>query len=159
MDIRYVVKHVEVVSQDQIRVVVEISIDRVVNGYGGGVITLTIPWAGYQETIKAAVIRKFTAEVDPQRHDISLMSDVSKVDQLKDELEVRDAQRRAAEEARTAERAQRLQAENQAKKEAKEETHPARVEEASPNAAVVDEQSEPDVSSALEEPSDEQVNS
>lgn len=159
MDIIYVAKQVEVVSEDRIRVAVEIKIDRVVNGYGGGVITLTVPWTGYQETIKAAVIRKFTAEVDPQKHDICVSGDLSKVEQLKEDLEVMDAQRRATEEARAAERAQRLQAAKEADAQAKETSHSAGIEEAPEDAIPLDEQSEPDVPSAPEEPSVDEVTS
>lgn len=94
MIIDYVVNRVEVLDPAQIRVVVQISIPRVVNGYGGGAITITVPQAAYRPAIEAAVIRKFTHETAPQQHELVLNGDCTKVEQLIEDLGLFGAQSR-----------------------------------------------------------------
>lgn len=86
MIIDYVVNRVEVLDPTQLRVVVQISIPRVVNGYGGGAITIAVPQVAYRPAIEAAVIRKFTKEIFPQQHELVLNGDCTKVEQLIEDL-------------------------------------------------------------------------
>lgn len=94
MIIDYVVNRVEVLDPAQLRVVVQISIPRVVNGYGGGTITIAVPQAEYRAAIEAAVIRKFTKEIFPQQHELVLNGDCTKVEQLVEDLGLFAAQSR-----------------------------------------------------------------
>lgn len=86
MIIDYVVNRVEVLDPTQLRVVVQISIPRVVNGYGGGAITIAVPQVAYRPAIEAAVIRKFTKEIFPQQHELVLNGDCTKVEKLMEDL-------------------------------------------------------------------------
>lgn len=94
MMIEYVVRDVTVIDPDQLQVVVLIQTVRVVNGYGGGVITITVPRTNTRAAIETAVLKKFTREVSPQQHDLTLNGDCSKVEQVQEELELFEAQRR-----------------------------------------------------------------
>ena len=94
MLIDYVVQSVTVLDPFHVQVVVLIKIGNVVNGYGGGVITITVPIVNHRTAIEAAVLKKFTREVSPQQHDLVLNGDCSKVEQVQEELALFEAQRR-----------------------------------------------------------------
>ena len=114
MVIDYVVMSVTVLDPFNCQVVVAIKTAQVVNGYGGGVITITVPIVDHRTVIETAVLKKFTREVSPQQHDLVLHGDCSKVEQVQEELALFAAQRkeqireleRLAEEERAAERKQ-----------------------------------------------------
>lgn len=87
MIIDYMVKQVDVRDTTQLRVVVQITTPGVVNGYGGGPITIAVPIEEFRSAIETAVMRKFTTETKPQEHhEIVLNGDCSKVEQLIEEL-------------------------------------------------------------------------
>ena len=86
MIIDYMVKQVDVRDSTQLRVVVQITTPGVVNGYGGGPITIAVPIEEFRPAIEKAVMRKFTTETAPQQHEIVLNGDCSKVEQLIEDL-------------------------------------------------------------------------
>lgn len=94
MVIDYVVKGVTVLDPFRAQVVVLIQTAQVVNGYGGGVITITVPIVNHRTAIETAVLKKFTREVSPQQHDLVLNGDCAKVEQVQEELALFEAQRR-----------------------------------------------------------------
>lgn len=97
MTIDYVVTQTTVLDPFNLRVVVDIRTPHVINGYGGGCITLTVPVAGHRTAIEEAVIKKFTREVSPQEHDLVLNGDCTKVELVQEELELAAAQRKERE--------------------------------------------------------------
>lgn len=94
MSIDYVVRDVTVLDQFRIQAVVLIKTAQVVNGYGGGVITITVPIVNHRTAIETAVLKKFTREVSPQQHELVLNGDCTKVEQVQEELALFAAQRR-----------------------------------------------------------------
>ena len=94
MIIDYVVTHTTVLDPFHIRVVVDIRTPRVINGYGGGCITINVPLVNHRTAIEAAVMKKFTREVSPQEHDLVLNGDCTKAELVQEELGLAAAQRR-----------------------------------------------------------------
>lgn len=142
MTIEYVVKHVEVLDPEFVRLAVEIKTAQVVNGYGGGIITITSPLRGHREVIETAVLRKFTHEVAPQQHELVLNGDCTKVEMLEEELDLFDAQRREQARGSQEERASE-----------REQEPPLPIDEAQEGPTAVDAEGQADVSDVAEEQS------
>lgn len=154
MIIDYVVNRVEVLDPAQLRVVVHITTPRVVNGYGGGAITITVPQAAYRAAIETLVIRKFTNETAPQQHELVLNGDCTKVERLMEDLELFAAQSRRNERVAEQDAPQAGETEGRAEQPAEVEVpvrEEPRDEAAQDIAAAGDEASQADLPSALEE--------
>lgn len=154
MTIEYVVKDVTILDPGRVQVVVLIHTPHVVNGYGGGVITIVVPIVNHREAIDTAVLSKFTREVSPQQHDCLLTGDCTKVERVQEELELFAAQRREkirefeglAEAARAAEGKQ--ESTQSVEVADREDPRDEAVQDATP---AVDEAGQADVSRLVEE--------
>lgn len=83
MTIPYAVVAYKEVEAGKTEVVVETKLPVVINGYGGGRITIVVENARLKEQIELALSRKFTGEVHPQKHVIdTLEGDLAKVQHL-----------------------------------------------------------------------------
>lgn len=155
MIIDYVVNRVEVLDPAQLRVVVQITTPRVVNGYGGGAITITVPRGEYRPKIEELVIRKFTNETAPQQHELVLNGDCTKVERLMEDLELFAAQSRRNGRVAEQDAPQAGETEGCAEQPAEVEVpvrEESRDEAAQDIAAAGDAASQADVSSVTEEP-------
>lgn len=148
MDINYVVKSVVTLLDDQFRVEVVTELKHVVNGYGGGVLTFVVSASNYQAEIEKRLTWKLNGEFKPQSHDLVFHGNLELLESATEAYR----ERIRSEEARETEGEQRLQAEE----EVQIQDSPS-VEEAPSIAAPVDEQSDPDVPSVIEEPSADEV--
>lgn len=117
MDIVYRVVSGERIDAVSLRAVVEIVMRSVVNGYGGGHITITVPVYDYQAKIEELVIKKLANGVAPQVHEFVLQGDVAKLDALmepdrraKEDARARDAREAEAREAQRQQEQQAAQA-------------------------------------------------
>ena len=158
MTIDYVVTQTTVLDPFNLRVVVDIRTPQVINGYGGGCITVTVPVVDHRTAIEAAVIKKFIREVSPQEHGLVLNGDCTKADLVQEELELAAAQRK--ERQRELERISQTERAPEGKQEQPSEMAVSPSADPGPEAlqdtpASVDADTQTDVPSALEEPSKE----
>lgn len=103
MDIPYKVVECTPVDEDHSRVVVETQLPVVVNGYGGGRITIVVPNVSLQKAIEEKIAWKFTEQVTTPDGSVfpihNFIGNLEKAQAVLDQEEAkRDAERRRVEE-------------------------------------------------------------